>query len=410
MGRHKKETTDSDVVENEVLDKIINKTKTTVVKKSDDIVSEPEVKKSVNSITDEEADASKELQENLKTFLGNQFKIEIPENTRMTIPTGLDVLDAILGGGVGTGFVQFIGPPGSGKSALVSKIIATGQRKWPGKFISVYLDSEESMTSDRLAQLGVVNPKVEPYNSMTIEKIFQIVEGIATYKEENPSLADIPSVIVWDSIANTLTEAGTLSEDPNQVLGQKARVLSHLLPKYVAKLNKYKISLVAINQLRDKIDIGIFKTPNDLKFLGDKQLPGGKAQLFNAMQIFYFRPIGDIKGEYGFLGTKVKGKTVKNKLFSPNIETELIFSFERGFSNFWTNFEFLKSTKRINSGAWCYLVDYPEKKFRQVQAIELYRSDPKFKECFEREIKDAIQTEIIDKYKSTDISSIEIDF
>ena len=130
-------------------------------------------------------------------------------------------------------------------------------------------------------QLGVNKPPIEPYDAITVEKVFKMVEAMCAFKDAHPETMDVPYAIVWDSIANTLTEKGSVSDDINQVLGEKARVLSHYLPKYVQKLNKYKIALVAINQLRDKIDIGIFKQAPDLKFLGDKQLPGGKSLLFN---------------------------------------------------------------------------------------------------------------------------------
>ena len=55
-----------------------------------------------------------------------------------------------------------------------------------------------------------------------------------------------------------------LTDDINQVLGQKARILSGMLPKYIPKLMQYNISLVAVNQLRDKIQIGKFPSPNEI--------------------------------------------------------------------------------------------------------------------------------------------------
>lgn len=399
---------DENIKEDEELvdtDYLINPSIVEVENKEDKIQTSEYQKK---ELTESEKKAAIDLISAFSTHLSGNYKIDPGISIRSTIPTGIDVLDTILGGGVGTGLVQLVGPPGSGKSALAVKVLATGQKKYPGKFIGVYIDSEESMTSNRLAQLGVNNPPINPYTGVSVEKVFQIVEGLCAFKDQNPELINYPSCIVWDSIANTLTDGGIEKEDPNSVLGQKARILSHLLPKYVTKLNKYNICLLAINQLRDKIDMGIFKTPNDLKFLGDKEIPGGKSVKFNSIQLFFFRPTGDVKGEYGFSGTKVQGKSVKNKLFSPNIDIDLIFSFERGFSNFWTNFELLKNVKKIKSGAWCKIVGYEEKSFRQIEAIKLYKEDAKFRDVYNKHVKDTLIEEYIKKYGSTSTDQVDI--
>jgi len=361
------------------------------------------------TLTEEEMKSAEELTGLFTSHLASTYDISPDLKIKQTIPTGIDLFDTILGGGIATGLVQFVGNPGCGKSMLASKIISTGQRKWPGKFIGVYCDSEVAQTTDRLAQLGVTCPKVKPYSEgLTVEKIFKIIDGLCVFKEEN-KLMDIPSVIVWDSIANTATEAGMKTDNINEILGLKARILSGMLPKYVQKLMYYNISLVAVNQLRDKMSIGqMFPTPNELKYLGDHQIPGGKSVLFNSIQLFFLRPIGDIKGEYGFLGNRVRMKGVKNKLFTPNIEVSVVFSFEKGFSNFWTNFELLKDTKRIQSGAWVYLKDYSEKKFRQKEVIEAYRTDEKFRTLFDQNVEDVLKTEFIDMYASTSNSTVEV--
>lgn len=385
---------------------ILSSEKVPVINKEEKILTSEYLQ---TKLTDKEIEQASSIKDALNLFLK---KIDLTQDSsvKTTIPTGIDVLDTVLGGGIATGFTQIVGPPGSGKSAIAAKILATGQRKFPGKFIGVYIDSEESTTESRLAQLGVIYPRIQPYVNVSIEKIFQIVEGICSFKENHPEVQDIPSVIVWDSIANTVTEAGLETDDPNSVTGQKARLLSHLLPKYIKEMNKYSVCLVAVNQLRDKIDMGIFKTPADLKFLGDKQIPGGKSILFNSIQLLFIRPSGDVKGEYGFMGIKVHCKMVKNKLFTPNIEIPLIFSFERGFSNFWSNYELLKTVKRIDAGAWCTLGDYTAKKFRQHQAIELYRTDPKFKEIFDSLVQEVLKTEYIDKFSNTASSVVEADW
>ena len=89
---------------------------------------------------------------------------------------------------------------------------------------------------------------------------------------------------------------------------------------------------------------------------------------------------------------------VKNKLFSPNIPVEIVGNFVTGFSNFWTNFDFMVSNDRIVTGAWNYLVDMPNIKLRTKDMITTYNTNPIFKEAFDKAAAETIKTNIIDKY------------
>jgi RecA/RadA recombinase len=346
--------------------------------------------------------------------LYNEFSSFIEQKTDMTpdigvkdtISTGIDLVDAILGGGFAIGAMSIIiGSPGSGKSMLAMQTMGQGQRQHKGKLLTAFLDSEEATTEIRLANLGVKYPKIKPHVDITVEKVFQFLEGLCVFKHER-EIIDTPSILVWDSIANTLSQKEREAEDVNQVIGYKARMLSILIPKYVAKCAQYNICFLAVNQLRDVLNIGQFAPAKDLKLMtASKDMPGGNVLKFNAFQLVEMKiksiisETGAEKSDkYGFEGIIVKLKCVKNKLFPPNIEIEMVGSFVTGFSNFWTNYNFLKNTKRLNTGAWNYLVSLPEKKFRTKDAQLLYKEDEVFKTAFDVAAKEAIQTDIIDKY------------
>jgi hypothetical protein len=216
---------------------------------------------------------------------------------------------------------------------------------------------------------------------------------------------NLPSIVIWDSIAMTPTDAEASSE--SEQLSQLASAMTKYLKKYTDKMALYNISLLAVNQLRDNMSVGPVKTFNKLKYLGDFKIPGGNANLFGSTQLFFCRPTGDIKSEgdnktnslvLGFDGTIVTGKTVKNKLFSPNISIDMAFSFEHGFSNFWTNYLLLKNCERITGAAWKTLRGYETKKFSQKDAINIYKSDPDFAEAWDSEVKDVLETEIKSRY------------
>jgi RecA/RadA recombinase len=305
-----------------------------------------------------------------------------------------------MGGGFAIGTMgMLVGTPGSGKSMIAIQTMASAQRKYRENTIVSLLDSEEATTTARMANLGVKYPKIKPYNDITVEKVFKFLEGLCLYKEMK-NIMDQPSVVVWDSIANTLSQKEREVEDINSAIGYKARLLSLLIPKYVSKLSPYNICLITVNQLRDNIQIGNFTPAKELKFMSmGKTIPGGNTLKFNAFHLMEMKVKETLKPEkYGFDGSKVAIWCVKNKLFSPNIPVEIVGNFVTGFSNFWTNYDFMVSNERIVTGAWNYLVDLPNIKMRTKDVITTYNTNPIFKEAFDKAAKETIQTNIIEKY------------
>jgi len=355
---------------------------------------------------EEDSEASMDLYSEFNAFLEKKTDMKNDRGTKETIGTGIDVVDAVLGGGFAIGALNIIvGQPGSGKTMLAIQTLGQGQKQFKGKLLGSFLDSEEATTTIRLANLGVKYPKIKPYSDITVEKVFKFIEGMCVFKQEK-DIIDVPSAIIWDSIANTLSQAEIEADDVNQVIGRKARTLSLLIPKYVAKCAQNNICLLAVNQLRDVLSMGPYGAPKDLKFMSaTKDMPGGTILKYNAFHLVEMKVktvIAPGKAEdstkYGFEGVIVTLKCVKNKLFPPNIEVEMVGSFTSGFSNFWTNYNFLKNAKRLNSGAWNYLVDLPDKKFRTKDAPKLYTTDEEFRTAFKKAVKETIQSEIIDKY------------
>jgi len=348
----------------------------------------------------EDVEKTKELYAEFSSFLETKTDIKGDDGLKGTIPTGIDLADAILGGGFAIGALNIIvGQPGSGKTMLAAQTLGQGQKQYKGQLLGGFLDSEEATTSIRLASLGVRYPNIKPYVDITVEKVFKFLEGLCLFKQTK-KIMELPSVVIWDSIANTLSQKEREAEDVNSVIGYKARMLSILIPKYVAKCSQHNICFIAVNQLRDVISMGPFSAPKDLKFMStSKDMPGGNVLKFNAFHLVEMKVKSVLdRDKMGFDGVVAKMKCVKNKLFTPNIEVEIVGSFNRGFSNFWTNYNFMNTTKRLQTGAWNYLITLPDKKFRTKDAYTLYKEDEIFKNAFDDSSREAIQTEIIDKY------------
>jgi RecA/RadA recombinase len=359
----------------------------------------------VNQMSDQEIEhgmdqKTKDLYMEFNSFLEDKTDITSDTGIKDTLPTGIDVLDAIMGGGFAIGSMGVItGNPGSGKTMLGIQTMGSAQVKYNGNILVSMLDSEEATTTIRMSNLGVKNPKIKPYNDITVEKVFKFLEGLCLYKEMK-GIIETPSIVMWDSVANTLSQKEREVEDINSVIGYKGRLLSLLIPKYVSKLSLYNICLITINQLRDVIQIGNFAPAKELKYMSQgKTMPGGNALKFNAFHLIEMKAKGTAtRDKYGFDGYFAEVSCVKNKLFPPNIKINIAGNFVTGFSNFWTNFQFLTENKRMVTGAWNYLADLPNVKIRTKDAEETYNANPLFKEAYDKAVKETIQTEIIEKY------------
>jgi len=362
-------------------------------------------------MTDEEIESgmdqkTKDLYMEFNSFLEDKTEIKSDTGIKDTIPTGIDILDAILGGGFAIGALEVIvGNPGSGKSMIAIQTLGAAQRKYNGNILVSMLDSEEATTTIRCSNLGVRNPRIQPYNDITIEKVFKFLEGMCLYKEMK-KIINTPSIVLWDSVANTLTQKEREVEDINSVIGYKGRLLSLLIPKYVAKLASYNICLIAVNQLRDLIQISNYAPAKELKYMSQgKTMPGGNALKFNAFHLLEMKAKGSTTVEKeGFDGYFAEVVCVKNKLFSPNIKVSIAGNFVTGFDNMMTNFRFLADNKRMITGAWNYLESLPNVKSRTKDVIELYKTNSIFKEAFDEAVKETIQTEIFDKYSFEGVS------
>lgn len=339
-----------------------------------------------------------EFQFEFDSFLNKKLEITNDGDDSEKIPTGIDLIDCLTGGGFTVGqFVQFAGLPGSFKSTLMAQILGSAQKYYNGRLLAVYYDTEVAMTQKRLSQLGVCNPPMKPYDDVTVEVLFKTIEAMCAYKEAKN--IETPSVIVWDSIANTSTTKERSTDEINQTMGLKQKLLSQLFPRYLPKMKKYKICLWGVNQLRDKLDVGMYGPPPDLAGLGSYDVPGGKAIKFNSSMFLKLQNRSEFsEDQYGFKGRLLEGIFIKNKSFAPLIKFNLIAGFSEGVSNFWTNYKLLVDNKRLQSGAWNKLLVLPKKTFRTKDAASLYQSDAEFKEAFDNEVKDTLKVAYTDKY------------
>lgn len=166
-------------------------------------------------------------EENLVGTLDDLKKVEY-------ISTGVAELDELVGGFARGRLTEVWGNPGSGKSYLLAKCMASVK----GKIL--YVDTEFALNRERLLKLGVDLKQVDYIANSQLEKVTeQVLVHIGTH-----------DLIIIDTLAK-LTPMTVGSQDVGEnALGLFARQIKHFEAKMRPLLHGSKTALVAINQAR----------------------------------------------------------------------------------------------------------------------------------------------------------------
>ncbi len=349
------------------------------------------------------------------------------------LPTGLDIIDIATGGGLPAGgFALFTGSSGVGKTLLALNMISSMMKKYP-ESICVVIDAETSLTVDRLRQLGIDDSRVLLIRRVTLEDVFEnIVPKFLEFKAERKETAEVPSIILWDSIASTPTEKETSVVRIEEALGLKARIMSSKLPILCQKLEKSKTCMIAINQLREQIVINPYDRKEDIVKGLDGTMPGGAAQYYQASILMRVKNAGQFNTtgvevhksslaqtkdmtfnnlESGFIGYKMELHFIKNK-FAVKRPIPIIVDPSTGINSFYTAVNFLIDFKYlVTAGGWYQIKDYA-KKFRMKEIEKLYKEDEEFRNKFNTyytEILENIKKQLRTNVQEEILQNIEVD-
>ena len=271
------------------------------------------------------------LVDSLNKEIGNVAYImgkgESPAEVREWLSTGSTVLDTIISndlnadGGIPVGkLVEISGEAATGKSLLSYMILKDCQDKGGQPIL---IDTENAANWSFLKLLGL-KAREEGGNLLylqpeTIEAVFKAIENIVRRVRENDK--NKLCCIVWDSVAGTSTNAEIQGEYGEATIGLGARLIGQGLRKSIRFIGNQRISVVFLNQLREKIGIAF----------GDPTVsPGGKAiPFFSSVRIKLYTD-GTIKADKDTIGVGIKPKIVKNRLGPPHREAKLKMYFSRG--------------------------------------------------------------------------------
>lgn len=260
--------------------------------------------------------------------------IQIEDTESFWIPTSSPVLNHQLGGGGAYGrIMELSGAESSGKTLLALDLIKNAQ-KLGG--VGVFVDAEYAFSYPWAELNGLDAKKTYVYQENIIEVISDFMAEISIFYRTQLTENE-PIVLVLDSIAALDTQSAmtTSESDSKAEMGSRAKAIYKMIRLRNRLWAKLGVTVILINQLRDKINTGF-----GAKFQDSQQTVGGNAIKFFASQRVWFEAkaqlVHKMKPSNHRYGADILMTIKKNKLAMPRAprRIKVIFDSEYGTLGF----------------------------------------------------------------------------
>ena len=242
--------------------------------------------------------------------------------------TGIEDLDAIIGGGIPEGrVVEIFGPEGSGKTTLLYHLCGLHPLCLDIPVEGTFDASRAKVFGNKPKQMLIYRPR---YGEGAMNKTIQFAKaGIPLI-----GIDSVPSLIPRDDAEKVLKSAEKDSIE-EQRIGGTARLLNKYLPMVEEIIELTGTTLVFTNQVRDKMQAMLFGEKTDT--------PGGRKlkhscslRIQVARRAWIEIPNKDPRNSAKLekIGMIMKCKVVKSKVSNPMGECEIPLFFDRGFVSF----------------------------------------------------------------------------
>ena len=242
--------------------------------------------------------------------------------------TGIEDLDAIIGGGMPEGrVIEIFGPEGSGKTTLLYHLCGLHQ-------LCLDIPIEGTFDADRAKVFGNKPKQMLIYRAKYGEDAFNKTIKFAKAGVPLIGIDSVPSMVPKEDAEKVLKSAERDSIE-EQRIGGTARLMNKYLPTIEEIIEVTGTTLIFINQVRDKMNAMMFGEKTDT--------PGGRKLKHACSLRIQVARKGWIeipnKSPYNSattekIGLIMKCKVVKSKVSNPMGECEIPLFFDKGFVSF----------------------------------------------------------------------------